>query len=238
MSAPLPSLEVHGPEGQSFTVELGAERVAVGRLAELNPVALLPDPQRLVSRQAHCLIEREQGSWWLVDNGSVNGTFVRIGTELVTVEGRQPLTDGTVVCILGLLTDSDEPRYWELIFRDPLKTRRVGAAPRAACVEYDWAQAKLYLVGAGGPREIGGLRPQEHKLVSYMARRNRDNGGVPVLCAHQELLAAIWDDDALNHTTEELNRLAWELRRKLPSGDLLQTERGLGYRLNTCRRAR
>jgi DNA-binding response OmpR family regulator len=60
---------------------------------------------------------------------------------------------------------------------------------------------------------------------------------VPVLCTHEELLAAIWDENSLDHTAEELNRLVWELRRKLPDPQVLQTERGLGYRLRTCRRA-
>jgi Transcriptional regulatory protein, C terminal/FHA domain len=241
VNAMLPWLEVRGPDGQDFTVPFAAERVTIGRLRDCNTVALEPDPQQLVTRQVHCLIERDQGAWWAVDNGSVNGTFRQRGPTLEVVEGRLPLADGDVIRILGGLPEEGEPRYWALTFRDPLKTRPVGAPPRAACLEYDWPRAKLFRVRGASREEIRGLRPQEHKLIRYMAQRNRANGHVPVLCAYEELIAAIWGEDS-HHTEEEVNRLAWELRGKLEPAprqpQLLQTERGLGYRLKTCPAAR
>lgn len=92
--------------------------------------------------------------------------------------------------------------------------------------------------GVDGPdrQEIRGLRPQEHKLIRYIDQRNRANGGVPVMCSHEELNTAIWGEDT-SHTETEVNHLVWELRQKLEPDPkeprFLQTVRGLGYRLVT-----
>src|SRR5690242_12942548 len=73
-----PFLELLGPNGERRSVDLGPERLTVGRLHDLNDIALEPDLQLLVTRQVHCVIERgEDGGWYVADNGSVNGTFVR-----------------------------------------------------------------------------------------------------------------------------------------------------------------
>ena len=77
MRPDLPYLEITGPEGQQFTCELSKERLSIGRLTDLNDIAIEPDPQQLVTRMAHCSIERLAGGWWVVDNGSVNKTFLR-----------------------------------------------------------------------------------------------------------------------------------------------------------------
>lgn len=236
-----PFLVIAGPDGDERTVELAAERVTIGRLPEHNDIALEPDPQSLVTRQVHCLIERDGSGWWLIDNGSANGTFLRGATSpaLARVEGRAPLADGDQICILGALTESGEPRYWTLTFTDPQKTRRVDveALTRPVCIEYDWAQAVLYRVKGGQRTEISGLRPLEHKLVRYMAQRTRANGGVPVLCTYEELITALWGDEA-GHIPDEVTRLVWGLRQKIEpdrsSPHLLETVRGMGYRLRTC----
>ena len=69
-----------------------------------------------------------------------------------------------------------------------------------------------------------------------MDQRNRANGNVPVMCAYEELIAAIWGDEP-NHMESEVNHLAYELRQKieLDPGEpqFLQSVRGLGYRLET-----
>lgn len=236
MNDRLPHLEISGPDGQSLTVPLSQDRTTIGRLGEFNDVALEPDPQQLVTRQVHCVIERDGGVWWVLDNGSVNGTFVKRGDGIEMVQGRAPLTDGDVVRVLGRLTDSGDPVYWNLAFVDPLKTQPAGAVRRRACLEYDWLEAKLLLVD-GAKRVPITLRPQEHKLVRYMAQRNASNGKVPVLCTHQELIAAVWGERT-HHASDDLNHLVWEIRKKVPGGDeapkFLEAERSMGYRLRTC----
>lgn len=232
----LPFLEVEGPDGQQSSVDLTKDRVTIGRFREFNDVALEPDPQQLVRRKVHCAVESDSQGWWVVDNGSVNRTFVRRGPTIEVVHGRAPLTDGDIIRILGRLTETGEPIYWELTFRDPLGTRPAGYAPRLAYLEYDWIQAKLFRIDGPYRQEIGDLRPQEHKLIRYMDQRNRANGHVPVLCTYEELIAAIWGEEVA-HTEAEVNRLVWELRQKFERDpkdpQFLQTVRGLGYRLET-----
>ena len=67
--------------------------------------------------------------------------------------------------------------------------------------------------------------------------RNRANDNVPVMCSYEELITAIWDEEAYGHTEAEVNRLMWELRQKLELDPkeprFLETVRGLGYRLRT-----
>ena len=231
-------LEVTGPDGQAKTVPIAGDRLTVGRLPEVNDLALDDDPERLVSRYVHCLVEREGPGWCVVDNGSNNGTFLRKhgSPDRVQVQGRAPLRDGDTICILASLSDPAGPAYWKLVFRDPLKTRDARLTPAPLCLEYDLVQATLTRVEGEQRTEIRGLRPLEHKLVRYMAQRNRANGNVPVLCSVDELLAAVWDEETL-HTPDELSHLIWGLRRKIEPDrrepKLLRTERGLGYRLHT-----
>jgi hypothetical protein len=229
-------LEVRGPDGQKFKVELEKDRVTIGRFHDFNDVALEPDPQQLVTRKVHCAIEQDAQGWWAVDNGSVNRTFVRQGKQMEVVDGRASIEDGDVICILGKLTEAGMPLYWELTFHDPLETQRVEEVLRVAYLEYDWLQAKLYRVDSADRQAIEGLRPQEHKLIRYMDHRNRANGNVPVMCTYEEIIAAVWGDDPY-HTEGEVSHLVWELRQKIEADpkdpQFLQTVRGMGYRLVT-----
>jgi hypothetical protein len=232
----LPFLEVRGPDGQELTVELTQERLTIGRLRDFNDLVLEPDPQQLVTRKVHCIIERDAAGWWVVDNASVNRTFLKRGQSVEVVEGRLALTEGNVIRILGRLTETGEPIYWELTFRDPERTRPVVSVPRPAYLEYDWVQAKLFRIDGPKREEIRNLRPQEHKLIRYMDQRNRSNDNVPVMCSYEELITAVWGEEAF-HTQDELNHLVWELRQRIELDPkeprFLQTERGLGYRLET-----
>jgi hypothetical protein len=216
-------------------LELDRERFAIGRLAESNDIALEPDPQHLVSREAHCAIERDGTGWWLVDNASVNGTFLQRSGRLEQVRGRVRLLHGDVVRVLASLTDSGDAHYWEMEFKDQA-TVNAAALVAGPCLIYEWLQARLYRREAVRQVEIRGLSPQEHKLVRYMARRNAEANGLPVLCSFEELMAAIWDEP--EHTQDELAKIVWSLRKKieLQAGDpkLLELERGFGYRLHTC----
>jgi len=229
-------LIVKGPDGvERDPVDLATNRVTVGRLQNLNDIALEPDPQQLVTRQEHCALERAGSRWFVVDKGSVNGTFVRRRDKLERVHGRVELADGDAVCIVASLSEDRKPTYWELSFDDRGRTRAASLQPRPACLAYDREQARLFLV-RGSSREEIPLRPQTHRLVRFMAERNAAAGGSPVLCTHAELMEAVWADEP-HHTREELNKLFWELRRKLEplqAPELFESERGLGYRMKSC----
>jgi DNA-binding winged helix-turn-helix (wHTH) protein len=107
--------------------------------------------------------------------------------------------------------------------------------PSGPCVEYDAPGGRIVAVTDAGRYEIQ-VRPQVHRLVGFMADRNTASAGGPVLCTHDELMNAVWGDEPM-HTSTELARIFWELRRALePLGatDVVVNERGRGYRLVTC----
>ena len=224
---------VSGPDGDApETVVLTSARASVGRLPELNDIRLQPDPQRVVSRAGHCMFEREGRVWFVVDGGSVNGTFLRRGSELQRVADRMALRDGDVVCVLAEVEESGGRRFFDLAFHAAQDSQATRAAPLAAegCLRYDAAEARLVLV-RGGERHDIPIRAQAHYLVRFMAER------APALCTHDELMRAVWADEPM-HSREELAKLVWELRKKLePFGaeHLIENERRLGYRLRTCR---
>ena len=233
-------LVVLGPEGGWIAdLELSGSRVTVGRLPE-NNVVLQPDPDRLVTRSAHCTLERDGSRWMVVDGGSVNGTYVRRGGELRRVEGRAALHDGDVICVVAAIEANGQRRFFELAFTaagDSQATRSVpeAAALATGCLSYDPDAARLVLVRGSERHELQ-IRAQAHRLVRFMAERNADAGGSPVLCTHDELMHAVWADEPM-HTRVELARLMWELRKKLEpfgAGHLIENERRLGYRLRTC----
>jgi DNA-binding winged helix-turn-helix (wHTH) protein len=233
---------VIGPDASPIaSVPLAGERVTVGRLPELNDIALQPDPELYISRAAHCCFEREGETWVLVDGGSVNGTHLRRGETLERVERSITLRHGDVVCLLAAVDQDGARRYFELSYRqlaDPQATRAAPVSENrktADCLVYDSEAARLLLVQGGARHEIR-LRPQGHRLVRHMAERNTAADGTPVLCGHDDLMHAVWHDEPM-HTRLELARLVWELRRELRAfgaEDLVESERGRGYRLRTC----
>ena len=243
MEAESAELVVVGPGGARVASVPLAGRVTVGRLPDLNDVALQPDPELFVSRTAHCVLESVGERWEVVDGGSVNGTFLRRGDVLERVDGRAALRDGDVVCVLASVGEDGARHYFELAFRQgsrdnatreaPVSTVRGSAKP--ACLAYDAQAARLVLRQGNTGHEIR-LRPQGHRLARHMADRNAAAGDTPVLCSHDELMQAVWQDEPM-HTRLELARLVWELRRELRrfgAEELVESERGRGYRLRTC----
>lgn len=228
-----------------LNVALTGARITVGRLADVNDIALQPDPQQLVTRVAHCTFEREGERWFLIDGGSVNGTFLRRGGSLQRVTQRTGLREGDVVCVLAALEDSGGRRFFELAFhseQDSQATQAAfskdGTSASAAldmCLRYDVNTARLVLLHDGARDEIQ-IRAQAHRLVRHMAERNAATGGSPALCTHDELMLAVWAGEPM-HTRLELAKLIWELRRKLApfhAEHLIESERRLGYRMWTC----
>jgi hypothetical protein len=221
------------PGADPATVELRGERVTVGRLPDVNDIALEPDPEHLVTRAEHCVFVRSGDAWSIVDGGGVNGTFVRRGSELKQVVGRMPLRDGDVVSILASIPHQEDPRYFELAFETTADSQATRAAPSPEpsgdCLSYEAEEARLVLVHDGERHELN-IRAQAHKLARYMAER------APALCTHSELMKAVWGDEPM-HSREELAKIVWELRKELEpydAGHLIENERGLGYRLRTC----
>lgn len=233
-------LVVRGPDGSELdSIPLSGTRITVGRLPEVNDIALQPDPELLVTRSAHCTLEHEGARWFVVDGGSINGTFLRRGSDLQRLTDRTPLHDGDVICVLASATDTNERRFFELAFQstgDSQATRAVlETSSQTECLSYDTDEARLVFMRGGERHEIQ-IRAQVHRLVRYMAERNAAAGDSPALCTHDELMYAVWADEPM-HSRVELAKLVWELRKKLEPFDaehLIENERRLGYRMRTC----
>lgn len=238
---PLSKVVVSSPDGTRTEHPLVDDRVTVGRAVPgYSPdIALGPDQQAWISR-LHCWYERVHGSWYVVDNGSVNGTMVERQGRREIVDGRMRLQDQDEVLILGYMV-ADEPFWWRLRLEDPFATAGGPPPPDATgapYVEYSLTEAKLIVVQGSRRTEIRPLGRNRHKLVRYMARRNAANGGTPVACTHDELIAAVWDEPETwryggAYTKENLRDLVYELRKQLGHDDLIETIPDVGYRLHT-----
>jgi hypothetical protein len=237
-----PFLEVREPEGKKYTIDMKVifekspvlTRLTMGR-SEDNDI-VLADPHKKVSRW-HCALAREGDRWWLIDEGSANGTFLcqeGNGLEIDVREAeRMMLHDGDVILILGKFASS-KPVFWRLTFRDPNVTERVEEFQPPAELEYDFREQKLFQVTRQQRQELK-LSPQELSLIHYMAQRNRDNNNQPSVCGHEELIKAIWQE-SFERTNADVTRLVWGVREKIEgdSGEprFLKTVKGKGYLLN------
>jgi DNA-binding winged helix-turn-helix (wHTH) protein len=235
----LPFLHVHGPDGTTRIHQLSDKRVTFGRMADYNTIALEPDPDRLISRVRHCALEPRGGLWQLVPGTGLNPVRIVRANRTVTLEDAIPLDDGDIVEILARahLDTSGSEALWSIEFNDPQHTRPAMQVTAPAFLEYDAVGARLFRISRGVADEIANLRPQEHQLVRYMDEANAANGYAAALCSHDDIAEALWGSEAFNHGEAEIARIVWGLRRKieLEQGDpqLLQTVRGLGYRLAT-----
>ncbi len=235
----LPYLLVRAPDGTEQTHQLSTEAVTIGRLPDYNTIALEPDPERLISRIRHCAFEPHGGVWRLTTGTGVNPVqLVRAG-RVVEVDSGIVLDDGDAVRFAAqpMTPDIAGASAWEIEFHDPQHTRPAIGVSVPLFLEYDRVGARLFRVRAGVAEEIMHLRPQEHQLVRHMDATNAASGYVTALCTHDDISAALWGDEAFNHGEAEIARIVWGLRQKIEvdasEPHVLQTVRGLGYRLVT-----
>ena len=110
-------LEIEGPEGVAFSFELLASSVSVGRVTSgRGPDIALDDPS--VSR-LQCTLEQEFGAWWVSDDGSRNGTFLRHKGETSRIDGRVRIDHGDALVVPGATGE------WTLVLEDPHSTVRL-----------------------------------------------------------------------------------------------------------------
>lgn len=232
-----PHLEIKGPKIKKYKVDIINDRIIIGRLADFNDIALQPDPQKLVTRNMHCSIELRKGIFWLIDNASKNGTFLKRGDVMKRVHGEEKLENRDLILILAEVNSDETTKYWEINFVDPHATEDAMVSKPEQHIEYDWIQAKLFLMNGLSRKEIKGLSPQEHSLIRYLDQRNKNNGNIPVMCTYDELIIAIWDEYSEIHSKNDVNRLVWGLRKKIETNSqnpkFLHNIRGMGYRFVT-----
>lgn len=224
--AMLPYLEVSSPTGQQETIVLDKDSWTVGRLPEVNDIALLEDTAELITRRSHCRIVREDSHWWLIDN-STNGTRLRRGTRVVDLRDvptrRLPLNTGDLIEIMG----------WQLQFQDPNRTQSLRSpTPTVASSVFNVSQQALFKIEQGQPIKLN-LRPKALRMLDFMARRNLEHQNSPVLCTYSELIAHIWTDSQRHdRSAQEINALAREIRDTLQLPGCLETVKTQGYILH------
>lgn len=230
----IPHLVLKSITGEQTKFEITNEKLIIGRLSNLNDIALQPDPQNLVTRHMHCFIEIRNCTGWLIDNASKNGTFLKRNSLVQRISGEIKLQDNDCIMILGELNENEDPKYWQLTYIDPLATKDI--IKEQSTIVYDWIQAKLIITREGKQEVVNSLTPLEHKLLRYMDQKNKLNNNVPVMCNYDELISAIWDD-IYSHTPNDVNHIISALRKKIEKDHkkplILTNIRGLGYRFIT-----
>jgi len=229
-----PYLILKSLNGDQTNFTIKNERLLIGRLPDLNDIALQPDTQNLVTRHMHCFIEIRNSTGWLIDNASKNGTFLKRNSLLQKISGEIKLQDNDCIMILGEINENEDPKYWQLTYIDPLATKDI--VNEQTTIVYDWIQAKVIITRDGKQEVINSLTPLEHKLFRYMDQKNKQNNNVPVMCTYDELISAIWDD-VYSHTPNDVNHIIAALRKKIEKDyknpEIIVNIRGIGYRFIT-----
>lgn len=229
-----PYLIFRSLNGDQTNFTITNERLLIGRLPDLNDIALQPDTQNLVTRHMHCFIEIRNSTGWLIDNASKNGTFLKRNSLLQKISGEIKLQDNDCIMILGEINENEDPKYWQLTYIDPLATKDI--VNEQTTIVYDWIQAKVIITRDGKQEVINSLTPLEHKLLRYMDQKNKQNSNVPVMCTYDELISAIWDD-VYSHTPNDVNHIIAALRKKIEKDyknpEIIVNIRGIGYRFIT-----
>ncbi|NEQ79300.1 MAG: FHA domain-containing protein [Moorea sp. SIO2I5] len=245
-----PILEIKGPDKELSTIELSSlltdsqTSLRIGRESDNDIV--LPNPYRKVSKY-HCVLERREGEWWVIDTDSANGTFVYRKDNPAPIDVAQQenyslmLKNGDEILILGKLIEPDDYVFWHLMFWSNLDTLEDDKQTllnylkqrQGSSLEYSLSQERLFQVSRLGSKEIA-LRPNERKLIHYISQRNMENDGAPIVCGYEELIGAVWLE-RYGRTNTDINNLVWHIRQKIEvdSGEpsFLKTVKGRGYLL-------
>ena len=244
MSSKYPLLKVKKPNNQEYVIEIEKLGInlsqdvclTIGR-EESNHI-VLSDPQKNISRK-HCSIHSQEGRWWIVDRGSSNGTFLRRNNGRLEIDVRNeeliPLKNEDDILILGELDAAQKPMFWRLRFIDPEETNHVVQFQVNSILEYSLDRQQLFRVRVGDRTEVM-LQDKELALIDYMSRKNYQNQSQPLICQYEELIQAVWGDDAFGIDKLDIHHLVWRVRHKIESdsgeSQFLKTVRGRGYRLD------
>jgi len=244
MHGEYPFIKAIKPDGTQYTIKLEdlinrQEKeiyISIGRQSN-NHIVLL-DPHKQISRH-HCSIQYKNNRWWIVDEGSSNGTFLQREIDQPEIDVRSEdkisLRSGDYILILGELTLSGQPIFWRLEFIDPGETSQVSSMQTIHSVEYSLSQQTLFR-NIARRRDSVSLGEQERFLIDYMSRKNYQNNNQTSICEYDELIKAVWNDDHFGRDRRNINHLVWRVRDKieLDSGEpqFLKTVKGRGYSLD------
>lgn len=245
MNGEYPFLEITKPDRTQYTIELEKIiteqttteiEISIGR--QSNNHIVLVDPHQKISRH-HCCLQSKNNRWWIVDQGSANGTFLQREIDQPEIDVRSEdaisLRSGDYILILGELDGSGNPIFWQLEFIDPGETNQVPSMQAIHTLEYSLSRQTLYR-NLARRRDSVSLGEQERCLIDYMSRKNYHNDNIPAICEYDELIQAIWQNDIFGRDRKAINHLIWRIRDKieLDSGEpqFLKTVKGRGYSLD------
>jgi DNA-binding winged helix-turn-helix (wHTH) protein len=243
MDGEYPFLKATHPDETQYIIELEEiikrqEReiyISIGRQSSNHIV--LPDPHKTISRH-HCSLQYKNNRWWIVDEGSSNGTFLKREIDRPEIDVRSEdkiaLRSGDYILILGKISSSGQPIFWHLEFIDPGETSQISSLQTIHNIEYSLSQKTLFR-NLGRRRDSVSLGEQERFLIDYMSRKNYDNYNQATICEYDELIKAVWNGDNFGRDKRNINHLVWRVRDKieLDSGEpqFLKTVKGRGYSL-------
>ena len=245
MDEEYPFLNATKPDGTQYEkIELAALisseipeiYISIGR--QSNNHIVLPDPHKTISRH-HCSLQYQRDRWWIVDEGSSNGTFLQREIDRpeidVRSEDRIALRSGDYILILGQLSPSGKPLFWRLEFIDPGETLQISSMQTIHSIEYSLSQKTLFR-NIARRRDAVSLGEQECSLIDYMSRKNQQNNCQITICEYDELIEAVWQDCFFGRDKKNINHLVWRIRDKIEidSGEpqFLKTVKGRGYTLD------
>jgi len=244
MNPEYPSIKVTKPDKAQYDIDLETiidtsdkeVCICIGR--QSNNDIVLSDSQKNISKH-HCSIQYRKNRWWIVDEGSSNGTFLQREIDQPEIDVRSEdkiaLRSGDYILILGELSPSGQPIFWRLEFIDPGETSQVSKMQTVHSIEYNLSQQTLYR-NVVHRRDSISLGRQQRALIDYMCRRNYQNDNRVTLCEYDELILAVWNDDHFGRDRRNINHLVWQIRDKieLDSGEpqFLKTIAGIGYSID------
>ena len=244
MNVEYPFIKATKPNGMRYTIELekiisqqsGEICISIGR--QIDNHIVLSDPQKTISKH-HCSLQYRKNRWWIVDDSSANGTYLRREIDHPEIDVRSEdaiaLRSGDYILILGELNSSQQPVFWRLEFVDPSETSQVYNLQAVHSIEYSLSQQTLFR-NLSRSRDLVSLAKHERSLIDYMSRQNYYNGEKVSVCEYDKLIEAVWQNDNFGRDRRHINHLVWRVRDKieLDSGEpqFLKTVAGRGYCLD------
>jgi len=239
-----PYFQVTKPDGEQYSIYLEESidtnareiYISIGRLS--NNHIVLPDPEKNISKH-HCSIQYKNNRWWIVDEGSSNGTFLQREIDQPEIDVRSEdkiaLRSGDYILILGQLSPSGLPIFWRLEFIDPGETCQVSGLHTVYSMEYSLSRKMLFR-NIARRRDAVSLGGQERAFIDYICRKKQRNSNQPTICEYDELIQAVWNDSHFGRDKRSITHLVWRIRDKieLDSGEpqFLKTIRDRGYLLD------
>lgn len=201
--------------GQRWALE--GERWAIGRDPSYCAI-VLPEPE--ISRRHVEIVRAEDGSLWVSDLGSRNGTWLN-GRPLS--QTRQPLRPGDELLLAGkvalVLMTADETA----------SLQRPNAPPSPLGLVIEHARRSVWING----KELHPpLSVQQYQVLQLLVSRNGSVVSRDELLDEMDRLSEHSPEDV--HSLQALNALIHRLRERLaeldPDHDYIVTVRGHGFR--------